>query len=115
MRTDIVLERASPMNDTPDPNPIDPGLVKYLRLLVTVLTAVMVVGFIVIVVLFVTKFSDAFGPEMPDEITLPDGTMPTAYTRGDGWYAVVTGDNKILIFNAETGELLQEIAVEVGE
>ncbi|MEL7256838.1 MAG: DUF6476 family protein [Pseudomonadota bacterium] len=103
------------MNDTPNSQPVDPGLVKYLRLLVTVLTVVMVVGFIVIVVLFVTKFSDAFGPEMPDEITLPDGTVPTAYTRGDGWYAVVTEDNTILIFDAETGELRQEIAIEVGQ
>lgn len=101
------------MSDTPDPHPVDPGLVKYLRLLVTVLTAVMVVGFIVIVVLFVTKFSEAFGPDMPDEITLPDGTVPTAYTRGDGWYAVVTAENEILIFGAQSGTLQQTITIEI--
>ena len=88
---------------------------KYLRLLVTVLTAVMVVGFIVIVVLFVTKFSEAFGPEMPDVITLPDGTVPTAYTRGDGWYAVVTDEDEILIFGAESGSLRQTIKIEAAE
>ena len=100
------------MSDTPEPQPVDPGLVKYLRLLVTVLTAVMIIGFLVIVFLFVTKFSEAFGPELPDVITLPDGTNPTAYTRGDGWYAVVTDDNEILIFSDQTGELRQTIQIE---
>ena len=100
------------MNDSPETQPIDPALVKYLRILVTVLTVTMILGFIVIVVLFVTKFSDAFGPELPDEITLPDGSTPMAYTRGDGWYAVVTTQNEILIFDGDTGVLRQTIAIE---
>ena len=90
---------------------MDPGLVKYLRLLVTALTSVMIIGFVVIVFLFVTKFSEAFGPKLPDQITLPDGTVPSAFTRGDGWYAVVTGKNEILIFDDETGELRQTIQI----
>ena len=98
------------MSDNPDPQPVDPGLVKYLRLLVTVLTVTMVVGFIVIVVLFVTKFSDAFGPEMPDQINLPSGTQAQAYTRAADWYAIVTMDNRILIYSLK-GELIQEITV----
>jgi len=100
------------MNDTPDSQPVDPGLVKYLRLLVTVLTAVMIIGFLVIVFLFVTRFSDAFSPELPDVITLPDGTTPTAFTRGNGWYAVVTKDNQILIFSEQTGALRQTIEID---
>ncbi|MEO1139223.1 MAG: DUF6476 family protein [Pseudomonadota bacterium] len=103
------------MSDTPEPQPVDAGLVKYLRLLVTVLTAVMIVGFLVIVFLFVTKFSEAFGPKLPDLITLPDGSTPSAFTRGDGWYAVVTTDNEILIFNDETGELRQSIQIEISQ
>lgn len=101
------------MSDNPDPQPVDPGLVKYLRLLVTVLTATMIVGFIVIVILFVTKFSDAFAPEMPDQITLPDGTTAQAYTRTADWYAIVTTDNRILIYDL-AGTLLQEIEVTSG-
>ena len=100
------------MNNSPETQPVDPALVKYLRILVTVLTVTMILGFIVIVVLFVTKFSDAFGPAMPDVITLPDGTTPTAFTRGDGWYAVVTSDNTILVFDQETGILRQTIKIE---
>ncbi|MEO3415272.1 DUF6476 family protein [Roseovarius sp. CAU 1744] len=100
------------MKNSPETQPVDPALVKYLRILVTVLTVTMILGFIVIVVLFVTRFSAAFKPDLPDTITLPDGSTPTAFTRGDGWYAVVTGDDKILIFNEETGELRQTIAIE---
>ncbi|MEL6433548.1 MAG: DUF6476 family protein [Pseudomonadota bacterium] len=100
------------MADSPHPSPVDPGTVKYLRWLVTILTATMVLGFIVIVVLFVIRFSDAFGPELPDEIVLPDGSTPVAFTQGGDWYAVVTKDDQILIFDRESQELRQIIQVE---
>ena len=100
------------MADSPHPSPVDPGTVKYLRWLVTILTATMVLGFIVIVVLFVIRFSDAFGPKLPDEIVLPDGSTPVAFTQGGDWYAVVTKDDQILIFDRESQELRQTIQVE---
>jgi len=87
-------------------------MVRYLRLLVTILTATMVIGFIVIVVLFVTKFSDAFGPKLPDVITLPDGSEPMAFTQGSDWYAVVTQDDAVLIYDRETGILKQTLQIE---
>ncbi len=87
-------------------------MVKYLRLLVTILTATMVIGFIVIVVLFVTKFSDAFGPKLPDVITLPDGAKPLAFTQGSNWYAVVTKDDQVLIFDRKTGVLRQTLQID---
>jgi len=85
--------------------------VKYLRLLVTILTVTMIVGFLVIVFLFVTKFSEAFGPELPNEITLPDGTEATAFTQGDTWFAIVTKDQKILIFDRDGGTLRKTISI----
>ncbi len=88
---------------------------KYLRILVTVLTVTMIVGFLVIVFLFVTKFSEAFGPELPDEITLPGGAEATAFTQGDTWYAIVTKDQKILIFDRDSGTVTQEITITAGE
>ena len=84
---------------------------KYLRLLVTILTVTMIVGFLVIVFLFVTKFSEAFGPELPNEITLPDGTEATAFTQGDTWFAIVTKDQKILIFDRDGGTLRKTISI----
>ncbi len=86
-------------------------MVKYLRLLVTVLTATMILGFIVIVVLFVIRFSDAFGPKLPDTITLPEGTKASAFTQGGNWYAVVTTDDRILIYDRDTNELRKEITI----
>ncbi|MEM7732632.1 MAG: DUF6476 family protein [Pseudomonadota bacterium] len=104
------------MADSPQSNsqssPVDPGTVKYLRWLVTILTATMVLGFIVIVVLFVIRFSDAFGPELPEVITLPDGSQPLAFTQGAGWYAVVTKEDQILIYDRETGDLRQTLQIE---
>ena len=73
----------------------------------------MIIGFLVIIVLFVIRFSES-GPVLPDQITLPAGTKAQAFTQGDGWYGVVTEDNRILIYNAETGSLLKEIEVDFG-
>ncbi|QFT93736.1 hypothetical protein FIU86_12865 [Roseovarius sp. THAF9] len=90
-------------------------MVRYLRTLVTVLTGVMILGFLVIVALFVTKFSGATQVALPEVITLPDGTTPTAFTRANGWYAVVTEADTILIFDEATGELRQTIEVKTDE
>lgn len=100
------------MTDNSQEQPVDAGTVKYLRILVTVLSATMILGFIIIVVLFVIRFSDAFGPELPDVITLPDGTTPTAFTKGTDWYAVVTSDDRILIFDLDSGELRQTLQID---
>jgi hypothetical protein len=96
------------MDDLPQPE--EPANLKFLRLLVTTLTAVMIVGVIVVIALLVTRLRDT-GPTLPDQITLPDGAGATAFTQGDGWYAVVTDDDRILIYNSTSGALVQEIAV----
>ena len=88
-------------------------MVTYLRRLVTVLTGVMIVGFLVLIALFVTRlWGTAPAIPLPDTITLPDGTTPTAFTRGSNWYAVVTDEDQILIFDANSGDLRQIIQVE---
>ena len=108
------------MTEDPETPPVDAGTVKYLRHLVTALTVTMILGFIIIVVLFVIRFSGGFGPDphvtrlLPDTIALPAGTTPLAFTRGPDWYAVVTEDDRILIFDLETGALRQTIAVETN-
>lgn len=71
----------------------------------------MIGGLVVVVALLVTRFYGD-GPEMPESITLPDGSEATAFTKGDGWYAVVTADNQILIFDALTGQLKQTVAID---
>lgn len=82
-----------------------------LRILVTTLMAVMICGFLVIVGLFVIRFS-AEKQTLPDTITLPDGTKAEAFTVGPGWYGVVVQDgSRILIFDRNTGALRQEIEI----
>ncbi len=78
----------------------------------------MIGGFITIITLLVIRFSDVFGPDaaaadlgLPDSITLPAGTTPLSFTATEDWYAVVTDTPEILIFDRETGALLQQITV----
>ncbi len=71
---------------------------------------VMICGVVVIVALLVTRLSSTT-PPLPDEITLPDGAKASALTIGDSWYAVVTQDQRILIYDRTTGQLRQTIAV----
>ena len=74
---------------------------------------VMIGGVITIVGLLVTRMSPQALP-LPETITLPDGAKAQAVTAGDGWYAVVTTDSRILIFDRLTGTLRQDIAVKTG-
>lgn len=100
------------MENSPEPQPeIDPAMIRYLRLLVTILTSTMIAGLLVIIFLFVTRFSNT-GPELPGTITLPDGASAAAFTQGNGWYAVVTDDDRILIFDRDSGALRQTITIE---
>lgn len=97
--------------DTPQTPPEPPNL-RFLRILVTVLTAVMIGGLITIVALLVIRFSGS-APVVPDSIALPDGAVAEAFTMGGDWYAVVTqGGTRILIFDRASGALRQTVVVE---
>ena len=89
-----------------------PATLKFLARLVTVLTATMIVGLIVITGLLVTRLGREPAPvALPEVISLPDGARATAVTRGAGWYAVVTDDDRILIYDAQSGALRQDVKV----
>ncbi len=90
----------------------DAKTLRYLKVLVTVLTVTMILGFLTIVALFVMRFAEMNRVELPDAITLPDGTTATAFTQGEGWFAVVTQGDEILIYSRVTGNLRQRIAIE---
>lgn len=87
---------------------LPPGL-RFLRQLVTVLTLVMVVGVVLIAALLVIRLNQP-ALVIPDQITLPDGTVAVSYTQTQDWFAVVTDENKILIFDLN-GQLTQEVDV----
>ena len=78
--------------------------------LVTVLTAVMILGLMTVIGLMIAKLGRG-GAALPASIVLPEGATATAITAGDGWYAVVTAAGEILIYDAATGRLRQTVLV----
>ncbi len=88
--------------------------------MVTTLIVVMIVGFLVIVGLFIVRLtSPAAQPPaaltLPASITLPEGASATGFTVGPGWIGVVTQDNRILIYDAGSGALRQTLRIDVAE
>ncbi|MFP4275398.1 MAG: DUF6476 family protein, partial [Paracoccaceae bacterium] len=91
----------SPTPETPEREPAN---LRFLRRLVTVLTVVMIGGLLVVIGLLVIRFSDT-APRLPDRIDLPGTARAVAVTQGESWYAIVTDDDRILIFDRATGRL----------
>jgi hypothetical protein len=89
----------------------------FLRRLVTVLTAVMILGVVTVVALLVIRLQAPApaAPPLPEAIALPDGATATAFTQGRDWYAVVTDDDQILIFDRATGALRQRVSITPAE
>lgn len=104
-------------SDVPNEEPVElPASLKFLKLLVTVLTGVMILGVVVIIYLLVTQLTRMPDPlVLPEVISLPEGHSTTAFTRGTDWFAVVTESETgeaILIYDLGNGDLRQEITVE---
>jgi Flp pilus assembly protein protease CpaA len=102
------------MSDPTDaPDPTLPPSLRFLKWLVIVLTLTMIGGVITVVGLLVTRMPQAFsavGPGLPEGFTLPAGTEAEAVTFGTGWIAVVTTDQRILVFGRD-GRLRQEMMI----
>ncbi len=99
------------MDESPIPEE-QPFNLRFLRILVTILTATMILGLLAIVAMLVIRFSNEPDPmRLPNVITLPEDARMIAFTRGPDWFAVVTDDSRILIFDAGTGDLRQSVTV----
>ena len=97
-------------------NPPEPQNLRVLRILVTVLTVVMIVGFVILVATFVIRLqpnaAQTPAPQpllLPPEIPMPKDSLPLAFTRGPDWIAITTPDS-ILIYSLN-GELQQTVAI----
>lgn len=96
-----------------DPEMPEPANLRFLRRLVTVLTITMIGGVITVITLLVIRLQSPAPNvvDLPDQIELPEGVAaPQAVTFGDGWTAVVAGD-EILIFGTGDGALRQRIDI----
>ena len=86
--------------------------------MVTTLIVVMIVGFLVIVGLFIARLTTpraAATLTLPASITLPEGARATGFTVGPGWVGVVTEDSRILIYDADSGALRQTLQIDIAE
>jgi hypothetical protein len=97
--------------ETEEPSGLDAANVRFLRWLVTILTVTMIGGVLTIVALLVMRLGGSERVTFPDQIELPDGSTATAFTQGQGWYAVVTGENEVLIYSSTSGALVQRIPI----
>ena len=70
----------------------------------------MILGVIAVVYLLVTRMPDGRAqiPALPPDIALPQGEAAQAVTFGQGWSAVVTQSQKLLVFDS-TGALVQSV------
>ena len=91
--------------------PVETSQIKWLRRMVMALTSVMIGGVLVTFALIIFRLSDRT-PTLPEDISLPDGASAQAVTIGSNWYAVVTDDDRILIFDKTTGKLHQSVTLD---
>lgn len=99
------------MDPAPDDSIPLPRSLRLLKQLVTVLTVVMILGFLVLIAALVIRLNSDPLP-LPDRISLPDGVSAIAFTQGTDWFAVVTSDDRILIYDRATSQLRQTVQVE---
>ena len=97
---------------TPLDEPELPPSLRFLKRLVTVLTVTMILGVITVVGLLVTRLPQGNAtPTLPAGLTLPEGARVAAVTMGTGWIAVVTTDDRILIYGAD-GKLRHDLKID---
>lgn len=109
--------------ETDDATGTLPPSLRLLKWLVIALTLTMIIGVITVVTLLVTRMPTAIsapGPVLPPDFALPEdfalpaGVKAEAVTFGQGWVAVVTTDDRILIFGRD-GQLRQEVVLAIGD
>lgn len=106
------MEPGEPGIDISPEPPVSPSTLRFLKILVTSLTLTMMIGIAVLIGLIVWRTSESHSAPLPERVVLPDGAVPTAFTRGPDWLAVVTQDGRILILDPDGKHVRQEIEIE---
>ncbi|MFW5880989.1 MAG: DUF6476 family protein [Roseicyclus sp.] len=91
-----------------------PRDLRFLKVLVTVLTAAMILGVIAIVTLLVIRLNDVAAPIRlePGAFVLPEGVGMLGISLVDDVAVVVGDDGVIRLYDAATRDLLREVPVE---
>ncbi len=101
------------MDEVPEEIGSEVKSLRLLRILVTVLLAVMIGGFLFLIVLFALRLSgpDTQALDLPEVIRLAPGQQAVAFTQGSDWIAVVTAEDEIVIYDRATGALRQTVRI----
>lgn len=75
------------------------------------LTVVMIAGFVALIATLIVKLS-ADPQVLPETVALPDGAAAVAFTQGTDWFAIVTDDDRILIYDRASGLLRQTVTLD---
>ncbi|MEL7098665.1 MAG: DUF6476 family protein [Pseudomonadota bacterium] len=91
-------------------HPEDAPQLTFLRRLVTVLTATMILGVLLIVTLLVIRLNTAPAPlTLPEGLTLPDGSVPQAITLTQTRVLIIDSAGTLYIHDRASGERLQTL------
>lgn len=104
------------MSDLPDeePAPTLPPDLRFLKLLVTTLAGVMIVGLVAIVALLVIRLQQPSAlPALPPSINLPAGAQPEAVTFARSYTVVVTDQGQVLVFD-KAGQQVGDVPLGVS-
>lgn len=98
------------MEDAPEKEAGLPPNLRYLKALVTILTATMIFGLLAMVAIFVIRLRPLPPPTvpLPDEITLPAGETAKSVAWGRDFFVVVTESGKVLVLETD-GTLIREV------
>ncbi|MCI2398561.1 DUF6476 family protein [Aliiroseovarius subalbicans] len=99
------------MDDTPIEDSGLDGTVRFLKILVTTLTATTILGLIILISVIVMRVQEMPTTPLPDQIALPEGASALSFTQAGDWYAVVTDAEEILIFDRASGDLRQSVQI----
>ncbi len=83
----------------------------FLRRLVTTLTATMIVGVAVIVVLMVLRLQTPAVAPFPDDLALPAGTTLQALTRGPDYLLAITTDGRAFVLSPDGATVHNELSL----
>lgn len=83
---------------------------RFLKILVTTLTAVMILGLVAILTVLVIRLSASPAPlTLPATISLPEGVQMQAVTLAPDWVVVVTQSGEILLYERRSGALRSRV------
>lgn len=111
----MVKERsAMSVHNEPDDQGPEPANLKFLRILVTVLTATMIIGIAAVITLMVLRLNQtpsSWAPQV-ETLTLPSGVTPAAVTYIQNRTLILGDDDNLYIFEGDAQTATKTIKIE---